>query len=401
MKRSEWSDNELEELLQQLPKIQDHRDPRDIYQNLSLKRRKMKPWIVPSIAAAAALLLFFILIPQFMDGTKVSYENAQEEKASTKNNDIKLNEKHEDSTIAMEKDSNSPKEQIFSGAVKKEQVGTSGLKTAIYEDEIGNGRVLTYWIPDQQAQILIPVSIIVSDSKEKSWLTLYNEKMASLKEAEWGLSDFYPLNVKLKLDEKNNNILVDAPTDHQYGQGSAIETNFLDVLNKDISSNSNSKKLIFTTNGEPGIQLGNFGDIQELNVEDVKRHAFFFYYPEGSESKLPLLTPSIDTYTDVQAAIEAMKTDPAVSELKSSLLPLLPINDISILDKTLLISFKGNTSLLNDQLTTSSFEALLLTAKEFGLEKIIVKDSPLKNIGTFDLSKETKVPVAPNIRNIQ
>ncbi len=54
MKRSEWSDNELEELLRQMPKVKDHRDPRDIYQNISLKKRKTKSWLLPGMAAAAA-----------------------------------------------------------------------------------------------------------------------------------------------------------------------------------------------------------------------------------------------------------------------------------------------------------------------------------------------------------
>lgn len=80
MKKSEWSDREIEELLMQMPKIQDHRDPRDIYQNLSLKKRKTKSWLLPGLAAAAAVLLFFILVPKLMNGSNFSHDQAQEEK---------------------------------------------------------------------------------------------------------------------------------------------------------------------------------------------------------------------------------------------------------------------------------------------------------------------------------
>ena len=36
---------------------------------------------------------------------------------------------------------------------------TESIKRLLYDDEVGNGTVLTYWIPDSQAQILVPVSL--------------------------------------------------------------------------------------------------------------------------------------------------------------------------------------------------------------------------------------------------
>ncbi|MDV2888166.1 hypothetical protein RYX45_23670, partial [Alkalihalophilus pseudofirmus] len=54
------------------------------------------------------------------------------------------------------------------------------LKSAVYEDEVANGKVITYWIPDDQAQNLIPISTIVQDPENKSWLDIFNEKMTEL-----------------------------------------------------------------------------------------------------------------------------------------------------------------------------------------------------------------------------
>lgn len=42
MKESKWSDEQLQELLRQLPKIKDDRDPRDIYQAIEIKMGKQK-----------------------------------------------------------------------------------------------------------------------------------------------------------------------------------------------------------------------------------------------------------------------------------------------------------------------------------------------------------------------
>jgi len=299
----------------------------------------------------------------------------------------------------MDKGKPSSKEKALSGTPKNEVMTASTVKTAIYADDVGNGKVLTYWIPDPQGQILIPVSTVVAKSDNESWLTLYNENMANLKEEEWGLTDFYPLNVTMSVNSDHTTIQVDAPLNHQYGQGSTNETNFINVINKDISSNSDIKKVKFSTNGEPGIELGNFGNKQEIDINAIKNHGYFFYYPTGSD--VPFLTPSTTTYTDINKALDAMKTDQTELGLTGSLSPLLPISDVSITDKTLVLSFKGNTTLQNNQMTVSAFEALLLTAKDFGLEKVVVKDSPILQLGPFDLTKENQVPVAPNLRSIQ
>jgi hypothetical protein len=96
-----------------------------------------------------------------------------------------------------------------------------------------------------------------------------------------------------------------------------------------------------------------------------------------------------------------MRADQPENGLKSSLQPSLQIYDMTISNKTLSLSIKGDSTLKDNQLTLYSFEALMLTAKDFGVEKIVVKNSPLTHIGPFDLSKENKVPIAPNLRNIQ
>ncbi|PLS01615.1 hypothetical protein [Neobacillus cucumis] len=386
MKKSEWSDRELEELLRQMPRVQDHRDPHDIYQNISLKKKKTKTWMLPGLAVAAVLLLFSILVPKLMDGTEFPHQSSQEEKYSSGN------------TAARDKKESSSSEGTESPKTKQaDLMKTETVKTAVYTDDIGNGMVLTYWIPDAQAQILIPVSIIVNQDQGQSWLTKYTDIMANLQEEEWGLSDFYPINAKIELDKSGSTVIVDVPSNHQYGQGSTNEINFINIIKKDISSNSNIKKIKFTTDGQPGIDLGNFGRLEDTDVASENNHAYFFYYPEGSD--LPFLTPSIETYKDINSAFEAMKTDQSMG-LKSSLSSMPTISNVSISNKIMYLSFNKSSSLEDNQQTLWSFEALLLTAKEFGAEKVMIKNSTLPYLGPFDLKKAINVPIAPNSRNI-
>lgn len=69
MKESKWSDEQLQELLSQMPKIKDSRDPKEIYQTIQIKmgKQKKRTWVMPAAAAAAALLLLFILAPNLMN----------------------------------------------------------------------------------------------------------------------------------------------------------------------------------------------------------------------------------------------------------------------------------------------------------------------------------------------
>src|SRR5439155_1183265 len=88
-------------------------------------------------------------------------------------------------------------------------------KIFLLKEEVGDGAVFTYWVPDTQAQILLPVSIIANQTRGQSWLTKYTDLMANLQEEEWGLSDFYPLNATLKLDKATKTLMVDVPSNHQ------------------------------------------------------------------------------------------------------------------------------------------------------------------------------------------
>ena len=107
----------------------------------------------------------------------------------------------------------------------------------------------------------------------------------------------------------------------------------------------------------------------------------------------------VKTYKDINSAFEAMKTDQSMG-LKSSLLSLPPLNNVSISNKIMYISFDVKLRIENNQQSVFSLEAILLTAKEYGIEKVIIKNPSLRNLGTFDLTKEIKVPIAPNLRNI-
>jgi hypothetical protein len=389
VKKSEWSDKQLEELLRQMPKIHDNRNPRDIYQNLSIKKRKRPAWLIPGFAAAAALLLFFLLVPKMLNGTQNSFDSAKQEESSS---EAKMSQSDDHSSLLMKK------EDSKSGSEPEMRI-TEINKNALYDDEVGDGTVITYWIPDSQAQNLVPISIVVTPDNNKNWLTIFTESMELLNEEEWGLVDYYPLNAKFELDETKNTVIVDVPKNHPYGQGSTAEINFITTLKNNIASNSNVNKIMLKTDGQPGVELGNYGVLEEIEVKPEGKHAYFFYKPDGMDTTY--LVPSTDTYQDINAALEAMKTDQQEQALKASLIPSFPIKDVTAKENKLIITLDENAAMENSQETVNSYEAILLTAKEFGIDTITIVNAPIQLLGPFDLTKEMKVPLAPNLRQIQ
>ncbi|MDP4086711.1 MAG: hypothetical protein Q8934_19270 [Bacillota bacterium] len=395
MREFKWSDKQVEDILKQMPVIKDYRNPEEIYQSLSTrsKKRKHLTWILPSFASTAVVVIIFILAFNYQNWLHQPIYHSAEQKslALVKNTPSNLHLVNNETKFDSIK-------KIVPKNFNRRTV--TSLKTAIYKENIKNGNVFTYWIPDIHGQILVPISIIVNNPGNQSpWLNLYNQEMNKLKEAEWGLSDFYPLKATLKYDHQDNSVIVDVPANHKYGQGADSESTFTSVLERNLSSNSNIKKIKLTTNGKPGIMFGNFGLLKELDVKGEQNHSYFLFFPAGKVT--PFLVPSNESFNDIKSAFESMRKNRPILGLKASIPHDLIFKFTSIKNKTLFLTVQSSPNLVNNPVNVYTYEAILLTAKEFGLENVKLKNLPFKQLGPFDLTKANEVPVAPNFCNIE
>ncbi|EIJ78722.1 negative regulator of sigma-X activity [Bacillus methanolicus PB1] len=409
MKKSVWTDKELEELLLQLPKISDNRDPRDIYQNIALKakKRKRQMWIMPSLAAAAAVILFIILAPNLINWQEPSQQYMSLNSAtSNENMEMARNDNtaaiedkskdvsfQEDNPVKFEADENNPSsEKTLADDVER---------TAVYEEDLQGKELLTYAIPDANGQNIVPVSVLVQKEDNKTWFDQFKETMADLKEEEWGLSEYYPLHANLAYDSLKKVLNVDVPRDHQYGFGSASEIMFKSSLLSSFVDGDKVEKITFTTENEKGIVLGN-DEITELVVEksSTPAHGYLFLYP--AKGKKPFIVPTPDEYETINEAYAAMRKELETHQLKPSLSEGLQFEKV-VPDNngTLSIFLTKSTNATDLQEMVFSIEAILLTAKNFGFKAVKVENPPVKNIGPFDLSKELQVPVAANKLSIE
>ncbi|CEG27694.1 GerMN domain-containing protein [Bacillus sp. B-jedd] len=207
----------------------------------------------------------------------------------------------------------------------------------------------------------------------------------------------FPSTAKLSL-EGNDTLVVNVPADHHFGEGSAGETNFLNSIKQNVSSNSNVNKIKFKTAGEPGIMLGNTGELTEEPVIKLEHRAYMLVFQKGNE--VPYMVPSTKQFDKIEDALAAMKNGIEDENLLPSLEPSFALGKIEEKGGVLHLSLAADAELKNDIPTLYSFEAILLTAKEFGFKAVKLENALIDKLGPFDLKNEINVPNGPNKKEI-
>ncbi|OCA90969.1 hypothetical protein A8F94_03610 [Bacillus sp. FJAT-27225] len=387
MNKRGWSDKEVEQFIRVMPKVTDDRDPREIYQNISMKVTKKRriTWIMPGFAAAAAACLLFLL---FSNGSFNFTGDRQN--ASTGNGDPNV--------ALVDTDNNKKTGNDENKALTMEAIDSKLSGTALYQQDVQeNEKAVTLFVPDSQAQFPVPITVKVTQA-EGNWVDSLKTAMASLKEEDLSLSDYYPLDVKL---EEGNTFAVNVSENHPYSISGGSERMFLKVVNDTVEANDETiNTIIYTTNGEPGITLKHINTfVSEEKVLEKKNRAYLFSKQEGKD--IPFMVPSEKPFDNFEQAIAAMKKEGFQIGLQPSLPQNFTIQNVSVKENVLHFSLGKGTDLKDNAATLQSFEALLLTAKDFDYSAVKVENPPINKLGPFDLTDKVNVPIGANKLNIE
>jgi hypothetical protein len=393
MKKSEWNDKQLEDLLKQLPKIQDDRDPYDIYQNISRKQRKKrhKWWVMPSVTSISVILVMIL-------STNLIDPDTKKEKTEEGSMDSSTTEQ-------MGKMPNKELNRVFVDEVQPNKEETSSLTamdtewsySAVYEEDIEGNEVLTFAIPDQQEENIVPISVLVPQNAQKSKVELFLETMDRLTEEKWGLDDYYPLIGEFSYVEEQNELRVDVPIDHPYR--AEAEEMFQNVLLSEHDSLEIDKISLFTE-GKVGIQFDTNRWVNSFQMDQKKKHAYYLFFPKVASSE-PYLIPYEQDFGNILEALDAMKNNIQSLGLKASIPSMMEFKLINESDKTLTLYLNNPSSMENNQSTIYTIEAILLTAKDFNFDAVQIENALIPNVGKFILDNEVKVPIAVNKQMIE
>ncbi|MFS0822911.1 GerMN domain-containing protein [Bacillus sp. 1P02SD] len=409
MKKSEWNDEQLEQMLSQMPRMKDNRKPQEIYQNITLKmnKQKKKVWMVPTIASVAAALLLFILAPSFINNMN-----------SSSSDSAKMN--REEKSIAMDINKEAASNDKSVSTIQKAEEPKSDDEVGIFSSEeqpnqsyavnsVGKNQVLlTYGV--YLGGVMFPTFVsIVVESDGQDVIEQWQKNIPQVNEfirqnAEWGIdelpesyfADFSEVETKdsakaVRVDV-NNTIHTDS-----FASGQMEE--FTHVINSFRYLVEDYQHAELFQNDQQGIMVGETG-ITENNIDlekDTKK-AYLYYMNEESGHKLLALT--YEEFKTVKQALEAMKNDKTQGDYKLFATIITEIKDINEEGSNLEVYFSDDAVLENTDDNILMLDAIMLTAKEFNFDKVTFYGN-IDQIGSVRFGEPTPVPLAPNPLPIQ
>ncbi|NSL50491.1 GerMN domain-containing protein [Calidifontibacillus erzurumensis] len=399
MHKQTFDEEQLEKLLQNMPKVKDTQDPEQLFTIISsrIEEKEQKPllkeekstwkkksWLLPTLASIAAIVIVAIVSPSFL------YEQKKNEKQvafDSQKENAALNEQNEQTE----------RENFTMMAREMPSTVIDSSISHVITSKGDAEEILTVAIPDRNVQFVVPVSFVVPNNETETKLDRMETIQEHLYEDAWGLSNYILENVQYSEDKSSQALIVNVPANHTFGQGSAMEVIFLATV-KEMAKQMGYQSVIFETEGKPGILLGNYGEITTLDLQkEEAKGVYYIFQPEGYLQKFLVPFPKEVSFSK---ALEMMKMPnemdkrqlkPAIpEEIKIKSAKIDPKKNVAIVD------FAEGTIVPNDENGLLMIEAILMTAKEFGVSAVEFNNVGVDIIGQYNLQNSIPVPLAVN-----
>ncbi|KON69928.1 hypothetical protein AKG34_15040 [Peribacillus butanolivorans] len=405
MRKPRWKENEIEDMLHQLPKVKDKRTKDEVFAGIHNKKRK-KQWF-PLIVGVASLFLMVVLASSLIigkEGTTSKEESSDNgklavselkrlpdhEQQDTKVKDKSAEDKEENSKLqSMREEDIETKEEVFdSESVKKDKV--VALAPAIYPDDLKNKSPITMGVPDNQQNFVIPISIVVNRYDESDTLNQLVNQMSDINEEQYGLSDYFPLDIEITQGTEMNTAHIELHEDSQLLDEDIL---FLHTMEETLSY-LNIEKMTFATDGKQGARFAHAGFLKEADIPQQKNRTFLLY--QNDESSPKFLVPSNIDYQDFEEALQAGKEEPDIEGISSAIPDDLIWEKISSDGDLVTIQLAEQVVIENSEDSLQALEAILFIAKEFGFNRVKFENAPIEKVGNLNLTEDIVVPKAPN-----
>lgn len=392
MKRKEWSEEQLEQLLQQLPLVKDKQTPEGIYNRIVKKQQKKKisVWIAPTFATVTALLLLSIITPYIFQSFIFNQE-------SSSSKDLAISQEESTEAEVYEKDDtegNMAEAKLVEEVQIDQELNTfdnnndDNIETFVTNPSEAE-EIITVGFTDGNSQNIIPVS--VDTNTKQNNIENIGEIISKVNTEELGLIGSELIYSTLIKEKNPQEIGIEY-------HGKPVLTSKTEVLYHEAIEETfrwlDYKKAKLYTNDDEGIEFSTYGNKTELNLNQASKRAYFLYQFDEQTSKL--LAPSPGSYETLENAFNSMKIGIEKSGLKPTIMEnITKITTIEI-GELLEIEFIHDTEFKNNEDTIIMLEAILLTAKEFGYNKVQFKGIDIDQIGVMDLTNPVDVPYSPN-----
>lgn len=423
--------NQLENLLNNAPKLSDHRSKEDILKRLladarlqdnphlqaakneslvstetsqeqrqqmsseeegrtAMTARKRKNRKMPMFISIASIFVLMILA-----GGMIFNQNSAEELA-----DI-----NPGSASIMQSDQTENTENangVMETSILSNHTRMMSLRTSVYEEDIIDARVFRIGLAGGAAEsvpmtYVIPNERIVDDfgDEKPSTLQLYKKYAPQIDEKAMGFSEYHPYKGELK--EQGETLVHVLPEQNEYDGASATVSMYKGSLVDTFSDykeialkNTDGKAYEFSQAGEPS---------ESIKLSGMVNHFNYYLYKETNGTEY--LSPDFrQTFETVKEAIMAMQHKN--NDIYVPVVPKGVTYAVTELEEGVAVTFDAPLDLttLDAVRATQLIEAMMLTAASFD-KKILLENVVQDNWEGFDLTKYLPIPVGANKQYMQ
>lgn len=418
-------DEKIIQQLKQMPRVTDERSKNEIYhaveEGLYRNRHvhRPTPWKVPVMTAVAVILLFLLFTPSFTtlwqnsalpEGEKESTERAQQEKLSYDE------ERELEEEISLSQDENEPsevEEQEPESGQEMEQtppdteeptVPTTDVETIQYtssltEEELQTGETfvtIPLLVKEEGTSFIIPLTFKTRSDKNR--IKLYEQYNKEYSGEELGF-DGSPLQ-HITWEEKDGNVVATFEKDV-----SSIEKEESEAIVHGIEESlrfiREQLEVQFTYNGEVGVQLGNFGRLENYPITHDNRGYYVYstdsytFLVSGKGANISMTNHDGEMYS-LEETLERMKKGKEEIKIKAAIPEGVVIDHVQDRGDTVHITFDEGTEWPNEEQIEVMVDAMLFAAKDFGYEQVIFEGENIENLEEYGFKDPVRVPVAPN-----
>lgn len=396
MKDEKWSEQEIEELLSQAPKIHDNRSKEDVFARLQeagafeeektqvqqVVKRKYNRMFTYGLVVAMTILTF--------SGVYYLTSNSSEHDTASTSMDVADKE-----TLEMQDQSLNVTEEADANVAMIRNVSQSDMRTAVYPEQLENSTAFSIGLAGDDAES-VPVTIVIPHDKlvedfgtdTPTQVEMYNKYATLVDEQATGFNEYHP--VKGTIAEQGDTVIHTLPENHGYDTASATMAMYIGML-VDTFSQSYEKVVMLNEEGTP-ITFSEVGEPSEpLLLNEQKRYSYFIDKQESGMYLSPNFRQSFDSVTE---ALNYMK----IEENDVYQTAILPDVDYNVSDGdvvTIRFIEPLDLNLADPQQAMYMIEAMLLTAASFDkqvrFENIVQTDWQ-----GFNFTKPLPMPIGAN-----
>ena len=404
MKKSEWKDRDIEEIIRKLPKIKDDRTSQYIHARMERQNKKSQASFkrfIPAVAALAAIFIMVLLAPTVLNQlTETSMEKSESSTADSSGSSEEKNEitpqkketdippaSSEDQKVAIMKDEQKENSEV----TVTENLKEPEKRLSLYEEDLKGKEFYSFGLVSPDA-VPIPVSIV--DVPEEDWLTRHEQLAEKLPETDWGLEDYLPLDGKFTMD--NNKVVFTLDVDHPYSGSSAVEYAFYHSLQYSFQHKGIEEIILKDPDGTVP-QFSSAGEFSKVDLNEEVHTAYYSYSPNGRDR---FLVPDNINRGDIKASMEAMKNEE--TGLFQSVIPKGINFNVTEGEEWVTISFLNELDLdtFDEQTALEMIEGILLTSRSSGFEKAQFENVKQESWNGFNFGEPIETPISPNKKNI-